>query len=154
MMKITAAFLSFSMVLASTLSASAFPVQGLTGSLPAGISDVQEIRDRPHNRPPHNNRPHHRPRPKPGYYNGHHGSHYYRPGYRRYSDGWWYPLAAFGAGAIIGGAIVNQPPATNYGGINPQHVQWCMNRYRTYRSYDNTYAPRVGVRAQCYSPYY
>ncbi len=85
-----------------------------------------------------------------GYYRGHRGSREYRRGYRRHSDGWWYPLAAFGAGAIIGGAITNQPRAQ---ALPSRHVQWCSNRYRTYRASDNTYVPRVGVRAQCRSPY-
>ncbi|HEX2146131.1 MAG TPA: BA14K family protein, partial [Pseudorhizobium sp.] len=85
-----------------------------------------------------------------GYYRGHRGSREYRRGYRRHNDGWWYPLAAFGAGAIIGGAINNQPRAQ---GLPSRHVQWCADRYRTYRASDNTYVPRVGVRAQCRSPY-
>ena len=88
----------------------------------------------------------HRPsRVRPGWHNGHRGYRHARPGYRRYSDGWWYPLAAFGAGAIIGGAIASTPSTS--------HVQWCANRYRTYRASDNTYVPRVGVRAYCNSPY-
>ncbi len=41
-------------------------------------------------------------------------------------------------------------PSTSYGG---SHEQWCANRYRTYRVSDNTYVPRVGVRAYCNSPY-
>ncbi len=85
-----------------------------------------------------------------GWHRGHRGYRDYRPGYRRHNDGWWYPLAAFGAGAIIGGAMAAPPRA--YGGGNA-HVQWCANRYRTYRAYDNTYVPRAGVRAQCMSPY-
>jgi hypothetical protein len=84
-----------------------------------------------------------------GWYNGHRGYRGYHRGYRRHSDGFWYPLAAFGAGAIIGGAIT-APRA--YAGSN-RHVQWCSERYRTYRASDNTYVPRAGVRAQCNSPY-
>lgn len=84
------------------------------------------------------------------YYRGHRGSREYRRGYRRHSDGWWYPLAAFGAGAIIGGAI-NQSGSA--GGLSSRHVQWCSDRYRTYRASDDTYVPRVGVRARCNSPY-
>jgi hypothetical protein len=53
------------------------------------------------------------------------------------------------AGAIIGGAIANSGNRS-YGS---SHTQWCANRYRTYRASDNTYVPRVGVRAQCRSPY-
>lgn len=84
-----------------------------------------------------------------GYYNGMRGYRDRRPGYRRNSDGFWYPLAAFGAAAIIGGAIANQPRS----GVRSSHVQWCADRYQSYRASDNTYAPRAGVRAECNSPY-
>lgn len=86
-----------------------------------------------------------------GEYRGHRGSRDQRRGYRRHSDGWWYPLAAFGAGAIIGGAISNQPSRPQ--AVSSRHVQWCADRYRTYRISDNTYVPRAGVRAYCSSPY-
>ena len=79
---------------------------------------------------------------------GHRGYRYHRPGYRRHSDGWWYPLAAFGVGAIIGGAIASQPRA--YGNA---HVEWCYDRYRSYRASDNTFQPYNGPRQQCNSPY-
>lgn len=92
-----------------------------------------------------------RERGRHGWYGGHRGYRDYRRGYRRHSDGFWYPLAAFGAGAIIGGAIGSaQRPA--YAGSG-SHVQWCASRYRTYRASDNTYVPRAGVRAYCNSPY-
>jgi len=91
-------------------------------------------------------------RDRRGWYNGQRGSREYRRGYRRHSDGWWYPLAAFGAGAVIGGAISNSRPAQ--AGVNPRHYEWCSSRYRTYRASDNTYVPRAGVRAACQSPYY
>lgn len=93
---------------------------------------------------------HHRPRP--GYWNGHRGYNHYRHGYRRHNDGWWYPLAAFGAGAIIGGAIAQPAPQPVYRASN-SHVQWCYNRYRSYRASDNTFQPYNGPRQQCYSPY-
>lgn len=97
-----------------------------------------------------------RPPPRHGWYNGHRGYRDRRPGYRRGNDGWWYPLAAFGAGAIIGGAIVNPgiaapPPPPR--GMSQAHVDWCASRYRTYRAFDNSYIPQVGMRAQCISPY-
>jgi hypothetical protein len=94
-----------------------------------------------------------------GWYGGYRG---YRGGYRhgyRYHDGYWFPLAAFGAGALIGGAIASQPryyepaPAPS-AGINPRHVEWCEGRYRSYRAYDNTFQPNSGPRRQCYSPYF
>jgi hypothetical protein len=92
-----------------------------------------------------------------GWYGGYRGYPYYREGYRRWNDGYWYPLAAFGAGAIIGGAIASQPryvePAPS-NGINPRHYEWCANRYRSYRAFDNTFQPNNGPRQQCLSPYY
>lgn len=91
-----------------------------------------------------------------GYWNGHRGHKDRRAGYRRHSDGLWYPLAAFGLGAIIGGAIANQPqPAPVYRGrgLSNAHVQWCYGKYRSYRASDNTFQPYNGPRQQCYSPY-
>jgi hypothetical protein len=91
-----------------------------------------------------------RDRDKRGYYHGHRGYRDRRPGYRRYSDGYWYPLAAFGAGAIIGGAMANQnQPRMS----SSRHVQWCADRYRSYRASDDTYVQKAGVRAICNSPY-
>jgi hypothetical protein len=91
-------------------------------------------------------------------WHGHRGYRDYRPGYRRHSDGWWYPLAAFGAGAIIGGAIANdgysRPRARYEGSVNPRHIDWCYARYRSYREYDNSYQPNYGGRRECLSPYY
>ncbi|KQZ98519.1 lectin-like protein BA14k [Mesorhizobium sp. Root157] len=84
------------------------------------------------------------------YYNGHRGYREYRRGYRRHGD-FWFPLAAFAAGAIISGAIANdRPPAYASGNA---HVSWCYDRYRSYRAYDNTFQPYNGPRRQCYSPY-
>ncbi|MBA8843746.1 hypothetical protein HD884_003653 [Ochrobactrum intermedium] len=34
------------------------------------------------------------------------------------------------------------------------HVRWCYNRFRSYRSWDNTFQPYNGPRRQCFSPYY
>lgn len=96
-------------------------------------------------------------RDRHGWYNGHRGYTHSRPGYRRHSDGYWYPLAALGAAAIIGGVIAAQPrpaPVQTQPGINPRHVEWCSIRYRSYRSFDNTYQPSYGPRQQCYSPYF
>lgn len=90
-----------------------------------------------------------------GWYNGHRGYREPRPGHR-YHNGYWFPLAAFAAGAIIGGAL-SQPSAPSRpapAGINPKHYDWCASRYRSYRSYDNTFQPNYGPRQQCLSPYY
>jgi len=60
------------------------------------------------------------------------------------------------AGGLIGGAIIGAmtaprpAPVYEYGDA---HVQWCYNRYRSYRAYDNTFQPLRGPRQECYSPY-
>lgn len=81
------------------------------------------------------------------YFNGHRGYRHHRPGYREF-NGWWFPSAAFIAGAIISGAA-NQPVVRS----GNAHVEWCYNRYRSYRASDNTFQPYNGPRRQCYSPY-
>lgn len=85
------------------------------------------------------------------YWRGHRGYREYRPGYRRHGD-FWFPAAAFIAGAIISGAIANQPNVRS--GAGDPHLQWCYARYRSYRSSDNTFQPYNGPRRPCISPYY
>lgn len=81
------------------------------------------------------------------YYNGHKGYRYQRRGYREH-NGFWFPAGAFIAGALITGAIVN-----NNNGGGSSHVEWCYDRYRSYRAYDNTFQPNYGQRRQCNSPF-
>jgi hypothetical protein len=89
-----------------------------------------------------------------GWYRGHRGYRDYRPGYRRY-DGFWFPPAAFITGAIVGGAIASQPAPRGYArDYGSAHENWCYNRYRSYRAYDNTFQPYNGPRRECRSPYY
>jgi hypothetical protein len=83
------------------------------------------------------------------YWRGHRGYRDYRPGYREY-NGFWFPAAAFIAGAIVSGALNNSQPVYRGG---DSHVQWCYNRYRSYRASDNTFQPYNGPRQQCRSPY-
>ncbi len=84
------------------------------------------------------------------YYRGHRGYRSPRAGYRQL-DGFWFPPAAFIAGAIIGGAM-NQPQGRV---VHPSaaHVEWCYDRYRSYRASDNTFQPYNGPRRQCRSPF-
>ena len=84
------------------------------------------------------------------YWNGHRGYREYHRGYRRHGD-YWFPLAAFATGALITGAIVNSENNRVYEGNS--HVQWCYDRYRSYRASDNTFQPNYGPRQQCNSPY-
>lgn len=93
-----------------------------------------------------------------GWYNGHRGYRTYRHGYRRHGD-FWFPAGAFVAGALIGGALASPDPYYRaaprriYRGVSSAHVEWCYNRYRSYRASDNTFQPYNGPRQQCYSPY-
>ncbi|SFO75827.1 BA14K-like protein [Mesorhizobium sp. NFR06] len=84
------------------------------------------------------------------WWNGRRGYREYHRGYRRHGD-YWFPLAAFATGALITGAIVNSENNRVYRGN--AHVQWCYDRYRSYRASDNTFQPYNGPRQQCVSPY-
>lgn len=95
-----------------------------------------------------------RPNNRPGYWNGHRGYNGPRNGYRRGNDGFWYPLAAFGVGALIGGAIANQPREVAPPSLGRDHLRWCEQRYRSFRASDNTFQPNNGPRQACISPYY
>ncbi|HEV7255680.1 MAG TPA: BA14K family protein [Mesorhizobium sp.] len=86
------------------------------------------------------------------YYKGYRGYRDYRRGYRRHGD-FWFPAAAFIAGAVITGAIASQPRTVIIEGSSNAHIEWCYNRYRSYRASDNTFQPYNGPRRQCYSPY-
>jgi len=88
-----------------------------------------------------------------GYYNNHRGSRERRPGYRQY-NGFWFPPAAFIFGSILGGVLSQQNFNTGPVRLSQQHVNWCDNRYISYRSSDNTFQPYNGPRQQCVSPYY
>jgi hypothetical protein len=144
---LAAVSLTVAMSVTSMTSAFALPLPSPTSSQISNVEQVQFRRDRDwrDGRDMRDRRDYRRD----GYYNGQRGYRDRRAGYRRHSDGFWYPLAAFGAAAIIGGAIASQPRASSGG----SHVEWCANRYRSYRAYDNTYSPRAGVRVTCNSPY-
>ncbi|MGR9151257.1 cell surface protein [Rhizobium leguminosarum] len=78
------------LALASIVPARAAPAQ--TGSPPT-VSDVKMVQYKPH----------------AGSWNGYQGFRTERPGTRRHSDGYWYPLAAFGVEAGTTGSIVRPP---------------------------------------------
>ncbi|NKC51416.1 BA14K family protein [Ochrobactrum cytisi] len=164
--KMMAGLVGASFLIGAMVPVSAAPVMPTAPA--ASNENVQQVRDDRWRRGPgHGNWGGHRPGivragmavliVRDGYWNGHRGYRHYRHGYRRSNDGWWYPLAAFGAGAIIGGAIAAPTPPPVYRapayGYSNSHVQWCYNRYRSYRASDNTFQPYNGPRQQCYSPY-
>ena len=83
-----------------------------------------------------------------GYYNGHRGYRYARPGWRSH-NGWWFPPAAFALGVIIGQGV--QP---GYRQLPNRHYRWCASTYNSYRRSDNTYRHNYGGRRTCRSPYW
>lgn len=88
-----------------------------------------------------------------GYYNGHRGYRERRRGYREY-NGYWFPPAAFALGVIIGQGANRVEPGVRPGYTSPAHLNWCSNRYRSYRAYDNSWQPNYGPRRECRSPYF
>lgn len=64
-------------------------------------------------------------------------------------------------GAIVGGVIVNQlhsgqqqhAPSRSGAYLSHNHIDWCHNRWRSYRVTDNSYQPYNGPRQVCVSPY-
>ena len=94
-----------------------------------------------------------------GYDNRHRRSQSYRAP-RRQSSG--PDLGSAIVGAIIGGIIVNQvqqsrqfraPAGQSRIYLSQNHVNWCVNRWRSYRASDNSYQPYNGPRRICNSPY-
>ena len=76
--------------------------------------------------------------------------HYHRGHY--YETPWWtLPL-------IIGGSIAaNNYDDDNYddndGGYGSRHVEWCLDRYKSYNPRRNTWVSYSGNVNQCNSPY-
>jgi hypothetical protein len=80
------------------------------------------------------------------YFNNHRGYRERRRGYRQH-NGFWFPPAAFLAGAIINNAV-------NNGDYGDPHYRWCNEQYRSYRNWDNSFQPYGGGgRRECDSPY-
>jgi BA14K-like protein len=120
---------------------SASPALALSQSIGAPVAPYQSATPVRHRDVFHQNR-------DGVYLNGVRGHHRWRKGYRR-SNGFWFPAAAFFGTIIIGSAIAN---AAN-GGNASRHVRWCDDRYRSYRTSDDTFQPYIGPRRGCNSPY-
>ncbi len=144
---------SFGVTSASASALSLTRAAPISQAADANIVDVQfrgqgsERSDRRY----HNRRGFYRDR-NYSYYNGYRGSRERRAGYRQH-NGYWFPLAAFAFGAIVGGAISNQPVQAAPGRLSQAHVNWCASQYRSYRVSDNTFQPYNGPRRSCVSPY-
>jgi len=76
-----------------------------------------------------------------------------------YGNGWNNAWPWFAAGAAVGYAgsyyyndNYDDGPYYGYGGYNA-HVQWCLNRYRSYDPASDTYLGYDGYRHRCRAPY-
>jgi hypothetical protein len=75
----------------------------------------------------------------------------YRYGGYYYQNPWWlFPVV--GAGIAIGAAN-NYNGGYYDGGYGSRHVEWCMDRYRSYSPRYNTWVSYSGRVNQCISPY-
>ncbi len=65
---------------------------------------------------------------------------------------------AIALGAIALGTILYNQNRNYHGrydqGRADAHINWCYNRFRSYRDFDNTFQPYNGPRRECISPYY
>jgi len=97
---------------------------------------------------------------RPRYDSRHRRPPVHRPAPRQQSRG--PDLGSAIVGAIVGGVIVNQlnqpqqqyhQPRSQAGFLSNNHINWCHNRWRSYRVVDNSYQPYNGPRRVCVSPY-
>ena len=70
-----------------------------------------------------------------------------RPGFHHYYGGYWY-AAPWWVGPGIGFGITVPGVA-----LGSAHVQWCLNRYRSYDPASDSFLGYDGFRHRCISPY-
>jgi len=123
-MSISALALGAIMAVSSVLPAAAMPTIGKPAQAASQIEQVKVVI-------------------KYGNWRGHRGYRERRAGYRRHTDGFWYPRAAFTVKVAPGVRVK----------VGARHAGWCRDKYRTYRTSDNTYVAVGGVRRVCRSPF-
>lgn len=96
-----------------------------------------------------------------GEWNGFKGYRHHRSGYKKHTDGWWYPEAAFQPGVHVDSSNTIQKKTTqkqkkeeDKPWFMKMHIDYCAAKYKSYTSSDNTYQPYEGGRKQCLSRYY
>lgn len=75
--------------------------------------------------------------------------------YKRYSRRRDFDAGSFIAGTLLGIIITHPRPYYVYDHryLPRVHVNYCFNRYRSYRLWDNSWQPYHGPRRLCRSPY-
>jgi hypothetical protein len=134
-------------------SAASLPAQGFEAPGETAVIQVQRRerersnrwerrRDRADRRERHasGNRNWDRNRHGPRYSHRRHGFQHFHGGYW-YSTPWW-----IGPSISLGLSV----PSYGYGG---GHVEWCLNRYRSYDPGSDTYMGYDGYRHRCNSPF-
>lgn len=89
-------------------------------------------------------------------YNNYYGGnrHHYRR--HRHNNNWPYIGLGFGLGYGLGyggGYYNNRYYGDRYYGGGGGHVEWCLNRYRSYNPRTDTFMGYDGYRHRCNSPY-
>jgi hypothetical protein len=77
----------------------------------------------------------------------------YRHGGYYYENPWWTLPLVGAAGVAIGAGIAGGYDRYDGGGYGNRHVQWCLDRYRSYNPRTNTWVSYSGRVNQCISPY-
>lgn len=142
-----AAMIGGAVVLFAPAPAAAMVVSGTAAAATVETALAEEVR---HTRRHRSSRHRHSRR-----YDRHrHGRRYRhrRPGFTFHYGGYYYANPWWGGPSVGYGVTVPVYPAPSVYG-HSSHVQWCINRYRSYDPRTDTYVPRIGVRARCNSPY-
>ncbi len=92
-----------------------------------------------------------------GYNRGRHGPRYgYRHrNYRHYYGGYWYAFPWWLGAAAVAAPYYAEPDYYDAepGYAGGDHVQWCLNRYRSYNPRTDTFRGYDGLDHRCVSPY-
>lgn len=159
-----AAFMALSPVTVGPAFASSAPAPTIfsLGTQASGMDELVEVQQaRRHQQ--HRRGAHRSGRPRHGYNNPPRPVRPSRPSQSRSRGP---DLGSAIVGAIVGGVIVNQlhqprvqqhrapqPRAHQGSFLSQNHLNWCHNRWRSYRLSDNSYQPYNGPRRVCVSPY-
>ncbi|MCB1381114.1 MAG: BA14K family protein [Alphaproteobacteria bacterium] len=127
---------------AAALPRFASPTPGLSADLMPGAELAKHKKKKKwnYNKHRHGERRHRRDHRFRFYFDG----YYYRdPFWLNYSDYGYYDDDYYDDGYDDG----------YYDGGGSAHVQWCLNRYRSYNPRTDSYTGYDGLRHRCYSPY-
>jgi hypothetical protein len=152
---LAAGLIGGAMLLSGTAPVAAVTLPSAAVTAPAEAGMVEEVQRRGERRVRRGDERRYSRRDGRRHYDRHrHGPRYSyrRPGFDHYYGGYYYG-SPWWIGPSIGFGITVPGVTLGLGSGYSAHVQWCMNRYRTYDPATDTYIPRVGQRAYCNSPY-